>query len=54
MVFGRESEGPEAERIRHASLWALGWSATTVHRWSLKLGDAVEAVFRRYPDERRR
>jgi hypothetical protein len=51
VTFGRHSEGPEAARIRIATLWALGWSAATVHRWSLKLEDAVQRVFKRWPDD---
>jgi hypothetical protein len=53
VTFGRQSEGPEAERIRIATLWALGWSAATVHRWSLKLEDAVRGIFKRWPGEPR-
>jgi len=49
VTFGRESDGPEAERIRIAVLWALGWSAAIVHRWSLKLEDAVRDIFNRWP-----
>lgn len=49
--FGRHSEGLEAPRIRHATIWALGWSAATIHRWSLKLQDAVQCVLVRWPDE---
>ena len=51
ILFGRHSEGPEASRIRHAAMWALGWSAATIHRWSLKLEDAVQGVFARWPEE---
>ncbi len=51
VTFGRQSEGPETERIRIAVLWALGWSAAIVHRWSLKLENAVGGVFGRWPDE---
>jgi hypothetical protein len=49
VTFGRQSDGPEAERIRIAALWALGWSAAIVHRWSLKLEDAVRGIFNRWP-----
>jgi len=51
VTIGRRSEGPEAERIRIATLWALGWSAATVHRFSLKLEDSVRGVFTRWPSE---
>jgi len=53
VTFGRQSDGPEAERIRIAVLWALGWSAAIVHRWSLKLEDAVRDIFNRWPGEPR-